>query len=628
MLAAMRKSLSGPLAKAFAGLLALSFAIWGISDILRVKPSETLITAGETTIPVSDYARRFRSTLQQIAQQTGRSISPDEAREMGIDRRILVQLIREAVLKEAVRRLDVSLSDDFIARRIRSMPQFAGPDGRFDPQRLRQALFAAGFSEQEFLNEERTALLGNGVATAVTADVVTPKVLLEQIHAFRNAVRDAEYVVVVADEAAVPQPDEATLKKYYEEHKQLFTVPERRVIRVLAVTPAGLLNRAQVKEEELKRLYEAQKERFNVPERRVVEQLRFETEEEAKKALEALKSGSTTWEQLLAGKKLKPEDVRLGPFDRQGFPDEKLAEAVFAAKEGEVIGPVKTPLGVFLARVVKVEPGKRKTLQEVRPELEKALKLEKARDLAAELYDRIEEARASGMGLADVAAAQGLKLVTTAPVTRAGTDGNGKPAQVPGGEAVLAEAFRAAPGMDNDVVQLPGDGYAWFEVEKVIPAGPRPFAQAREKVAQAWKAEAMAAGLRRKVEALKKKAEAGTPLAKIAEELGATVKTIENLRRTDARPDFPKVAVDALFAAKPGTFAVAIAPDGRKAWLMKVKARPTPKLKADSEEAKALRLVLGRSIAADLGAQFIAALQQAYDVKINMKLWRQASGAQ
>ncbi len=628
MLTSLREKSGGILAKIFMGLLAMSFAIWGISDVFRVKPEDTLITAGETTIPVRAFTERFRSTLQQIAQRTGRGISPDEAREMGIDRQILVQLIREAVLKEAVRRLGLSLSDDFIAQRIKSLPQFAGPDGRFDPEKLRRALFNAGLSERQFLAEERTALLGNGVMAAVTADVVAPKVLVEQVHAYRNAARDADYVVIMANEAAIPEPDVATLKKYYEEHKQRFTAPERRVIRVLAVEPAQLLDKAKVSEDDLRRLYEARKESFNVPERRTVEQLRFDNEEEAKKALKALRSGTKTWEQLLAEKKLKPEDVRLGPFDRKGFPDERLAEAVFSVGEGEVVGPVKTPLGVFLARVAKVEPGRKKTFEQVRGELERLLKLEKARDLAAELYDKIEEARASGMGLADVAAAQGLKLVTTAPVTRGGTDEAGKPVAVPGGQAVLTEAFRAEPGMDNDVVQLPGDGYAWFEVEKVIPAGPRPFDKARKDVAEAWKAEALAASLRRKAEELRQKAENGTPLAKIAEELGTTVKTIEKVKRTEARPDFPNEAVAALFAAKPGTLAVAISRDGRKAWLMKVKKRPLEKLDPASSEAKALRVVLSRGIAADLGAQFIAALQQAYDVKINMDLWRRASGAQ
>ncbi len=627
MLTTLRSKSGGIIAKIFIGLLAMSFAIWGISDVLRVKPEETLISAGGTTISVKTYSNRFRSMLQQLARQTGRTVTPDEARAMGLDRQLLIQLIREAVLKEATRRLNLSLPDAYIAARVKAMPQFAGPDGSFDPRLFRQALYNAGLDERQFLEEERNALLGNGVMAAVTADMTAPKTLLEKTYAFRNAMRDADYVVIVADEAALPQPDEATLKKFYEEHKQQFTAPERRVIRVLALTPETLVDKVKVNDEELKKLYESQKSRFFQPELRTVEQLRFNSEEAARQALDAFRSGAKTWEQLLAEHKLKPEDVRIGPYERKRFPNEKLAEAAFSAKEGEVTGPVKTPLGVFLVKVVKVKPGREIPFEEAKKTLEKFQKLEKARDLIADYYDRIEEARASGQGLAEAASALGLRLAVTPPVARDGTGPDGKPVNVPGGEQVLAEAFRSEPGMDNDVVELGNDGYAWFEVEKVIPAGPIPFDKVKNRVLAAWKAQALAAGLRRKAEALKKKAESGTPLQKIAEELGTTVKHIEKLRRNEARPDFPTAAVRVLFAAKPGTYAIAISPDGRKAWLMKVKARPAPAPDPKSDEMKALRIVLSRGLAQDTAAEFIAALQQAYDVKINMKLWQQATGA-
>ncbi len=626
MLAAMRKSLTGPLAKIFAGLLAMSFAIWGVSDILRVKPRETLIRAGETTVSVKTFSNRFRTMLQQVAQQTGRSLSPDEARQMGLDRQLLVQLVREAVQREAVRRLKLSLPAEFLAQRIRKMPQFAGPGGAFDRRLFTQALYNAGMSEQEFVNELRDGILGLGVLEAITADMAAPGTLVERAYAFRNAMRDADYVVIVADETTLPQPDEATLKKFHEEHKPQFSAPERRVLRVLALTPRTLAEKVKVDEKELKQLYESQKSRFFQPEKRSVEQLRFDNEDAAKQALEALRSGAKTWEQVLAEHKLKPQDVRIGPYEKKRFPHEALARAAFAAKEGAIAGPVKTPLGVFLVKVVKVVPGHQVSFEEAKKDLATYQKLEKARDLIADYYDRIEEARASGQGLAEAAASLGLKLTVTPPVAQNGTGADGKPVAVPGGEAVLREAFRSEPGMDNDVVELGNDGYAWFEVEKIVPAGPIPFDKVKDKVLAAWKAQALAAALRRKVDALKKKAEAGTPLEKIAEELAGSVKHIEKLKRNDARPDFPSVAVRALFAAKPGAFAVAISPDGRKAWLMKAKTRPLPKPDPKSDEMKALRVVLAQGLATDTAAEFLGALQQEQDVKIDMKLWRQATG--
>ncbi len=628
MLTSMREKSGGIVAKIFIGLLAFSFAIWGVSDILRVKPEDTLISAGETTISVETYTNRFRNAVQQLSRASGRTMTQEEARQMGIDRQVLLQLMREAVLKEEARRLGLSLSDTFVAERIKRMPQFAGPDGRFDPQRLRQALFAAGLTEERFLVEERGLLLGNGVMQAVVADMQAPRTLVQQVYAWRNQGRDAAYVEIVADEAKLPQPDEATLKKFYEENIRQFTAPERRIISVLALTPDAVLDQVQVSEEDVKRLFEARRRQLEVPERRVIEQLRFDSEEQARAALQALNSGEKTWQALLEERKLKPEDVRLGPYDRKQFPDAALADAVFAGKQDAVVGPVATPLGVFIARVVEVQPGREVSFEDARQQMERELKLERARDIIAELYDKVEEARASGQTLADAAASLNLKLVRTPPVALDGSGEDGRPVAVPGGERVLGEAFRSQPGADNDVVELGEDGFAWFDVEKIIPSGPIPFDKAREKVLAAWKAQALMAELRRRAEVLKKKAEGGTPLEEIAAELGGAVKRIENVKRIDARPDFPPVAVQALFSVRPGALAVAIAPDGRKAWLMRVSERPLAQLDENSDEAKALKTVLAQGIAQDTSAQFVAALQQALDVKINMRLWRQASGAE
>ena len=625
MLTAMRSKAGGLVAKVFIGLLAASFAIWGISDVFRTKVEDTLVTAGETEIGAQAFQQRFREALARMSQAARRTISPDEARQMGIDRQILVQLIREAVLREAVRRLGLDLPADFIARRVAAMPQFQTPDGGFDVQRFRQALAAAGLTEAEFVAQERTALLGNGLSAAVTANMPVPEVLIEQVHAHRNAMRDARFVRFTADETRLKAPDEAALKKFYEENRTLFATPERRVLRVLALLPEKMLDKVKVEEEELRQLYEAQKSRFEQPEKRTVEQVRFDTEAEAKKAHEALTGGKLTWEELLRQRKVK--DAKLGTFTKKSFPISEMADAVFALKEGAVSAPVKTPLGVFLVRVTKVQPAKTRTFDEARGVLEKHQKLEKARDLIAEMYDRIEEARASGTTLADIARELGAPFVVTPPVAADGTGEDGKPVALPVAKLLLPQAFRAEPGADNEPVHTEDDGYVWFEVEKVIPPGTAPFEQVKARVKELYTARQLAEQLKERAQALKKQAEGGTSLEQIARELGGKVESIEKVKRNDARPDFPGEAVKALFAAKPGHFAVAISADGRTAWLIEAKERPLEKLDADSSEAKAIRTVLAQGLAADMGAQFIGALQETYDVQINQRLWQRMSGA-
>ena len=52
MLEALRSKTGGIIAKIFIGVLALSFAVWGISDVFRGTRNDVLATVGDTEITV------------------------------------------------------------------------------------------------------------------------------------------------------------------------------------------------------------------------------------------------------------------------------------------------------------------------------------------------------------------------------------------------------------------------------------------------------------------------------------------------------------------------------------------------------------------------------------------------
>src|SRR3954447_24151738 len=122
------------------GFLILSFAIWGIADIFRGFGSSTVASIGRTEISVEQFRYLYNDRLQQIGRQFGRPLTPDQARLFGIDRQILQQSIAEAALDEAARRLGLAQSDKAVIDSISNDPNFAGPSGKFDPQRFAEVL--------------------------------------------------------------------------------------------------------------------------------------------------------------------------------------------------------------------------------------------------------------------------------------------------------------------------------------------------------------------------------------------------------------------------------------------------------------------------------------------------------
>ena len=62
------------------GLIAVSFAIWGIGDIFRGFGRSTVAKIGSTEITVDQFRQIYNDRLQQLGRQIGRPVTQDQAR--------------------------------------------------------------------------------------------------------------------------------------------------------------------------------------------------------------------------------------------------------------------------------------------------------------------------------------------------------------------------------------------------------------------------------------------------------------------------------------------------------------------------------------------------------------------
>ena len=178
MLRGMQKATKNWLGRLITGLLlgmiAISFAIWGIGDIFKGFGSSTLAKIGGTEIGVEQFRQQYNDRLQQLIRQVGRPIPAEQARALGLHRSLLGQLLAEAAIDEEVRRLGLNLPDDVIAQRIRNDPVFRGITGQFDRTRFDAVIRQAGFTESRYVSEQRKVLLRQQVIRTLTGELAAP----------------------------------------------------------------------------------------------------------------------------------------------------------------------------------------------------------------------------------------------------------------------------------------------------------------------------------------------------------------------------------------------------------------------------------------------------------------------
>jgi len=195
MLNILRKSIAGPLAKIFIGLLVLSFAVWGIQDIFGNYGNRVIATIDKIELTVENYIKEYNKQLSLISRSMGRQLSQEEALSIGVDREVLQNLIVEGLLRVETENLRLGVSESYIANKLISDNTFFR-DGKFNKDIYLQRISLAGYNEETFLEEliktEKKLQLYNIISSGIKA----PNIMVEAKNSYDNNERIVEYIVL------------------------------------------------------------------------------------------------------------------------------------------------------------------------------------------------------------------------------------------------------------------------------------------------------------------------------------------------------------------------------------------------------------------------------------------------
>jgi peptidyl-prolyl cis-trans isomerase D len=606
------------------GLLAASFAIWGINDIFRGFGRSTLAKVGGTEIQIEQFRRAYDDRLQQLSRQIGRPIPPEQAKAFGLDRSVLVGMINDAGLDQLARHMRLGVPDEEIVRRITEEPAFRGPTGKFDRGRFEQFLRGVGLNEQRLIAEQRHLMLRRQIVESINGDVPVPKAWLEAVNQFQNQQRTIEYVTLGAAQAGdIPAPTPEQLSKYFDERKVLFRAPEYRKIEANAVTPEELGRWMEISDADIKTAFDEHHGRYVTPERRHVEQIVFPNMQEAEAADARIKSG-LSFAALAAERGLKDADVDLGTVTKSEIIDPAVANAAFALKDGEVSAPVQGRFGAVIVTVSKIEPEEAKSLAEVTPQIRKEIAAERAKAEVQSLHEKIEDARAGGASLPQIA--EKLKLpVATYDVDRSGRDPNGKVVNFPHAGQVIPAAFNSDVGVDNDPIEADG-GYVWYNVAAITPSRDRTLDEVKDQVEAHWREDEIASRLKAKSAELLDKLKAGTPFPEVAAAAGLKVQTADKLTRGKPEAGMSPRVIAAVFRTAKDAYGSSEADQPTDWVVFRVTDIATPKLDADSAEMKRVAHLLKKQQSDEILEQYLAWLQNDLGTSFNQAALAQALG--
>ncbi len=630
MLNALRRSARTWVAKVLIGLLVLSFAIWGISDVVTGFGANEVAEAGDTAIEALDFQRAYQRRVQAMSQQMGRGITPAQAEAFGIPGQVLGELVTDALILDEADGLGIGVSDELLAREVRENPAFAGPDGNFDRFLFERVLSSNGFTEETFLETERELIARQQVVDGIVGGLRAPEAYLRAVNVFQSEERTARWMRLTDDAIGpIADPTPTELSTFFEDNRDRFRAPEYRAFDLLELDPEAIADPAAISEEAARAEYD-RSGAFGQPERRRVLQIVFDDADgvAAAEAREAVVEDGEPFSDVVARLERSMADVDLGLVEAADIIDPAVREAAFSMAAGET-RLVDGRFGPVLVRVAEVEAARKRPFEAVADDIRRELAVDRAAAEVNDLYDAIEDAFAGGSTVAEVGARFGLPVRTVEAVDRQGRTPDGTRLELPADGELLPEVFDTDVGIENAPIRTGRDSYVWYRVTDVIPARNRELSEVEGEVILAWTEQRKASALEEVAAEAARRVRAGEPMEAVAGAYpGVSVNETGAFSRLDmsGAGELPEVAAAAAFEGPQGHVAN-VATDAGDRIVLKVTGVTAPAFFRGDATLVAVEEELNRAIGDTLLTEYVNQLQTEKGVTVNRALLDQIVGA-
>ena len=463
----------------------VAFILLYIPSFLRTPgmPAGThdvVATVDGRDITVGRFRRAYLQQMQQYRSQFGGNVDEKLLKQLGIDQRIVQQMIEEEAALVEAERLGIGASDEEVRERILALPYFQENGHFIGDTRYRQMLQMANppLRTDEFEDQIRRSVAVEKLRGALTDWIAISDREVEDEFKRQNEKVKLAVVNFPADkfrDAVAASVSDADVAKTFEERKNDYRLPEKRKIKYAMVDTQGLRERTQVSPQDVQRNYEDNQQQYSTPEQVRASHILFKIDgkdeaavkAQAEKVLAEAKKPGADFAKL-ANQYTEEEagKTRGGDLDffARGRMAKEFEDAAYALEVGQISDVVKSPFGLHIIKLTDKKAATTRSLDEVRAQIEDQIKWERAQAEAQRIVDGVAPLLKKPADLDTAARSRGLT------VSESGFFARDEPIAGLGMAPAIGEgAFEMKEGEVSDAIRTP-QGFAFITVTGNQPA--------------------------------------------------------------------------------------------------------------------------------------------------------------
>lgn len=521
MLQTIRENSKGIIAKVIVGLIAITFALFGVESLISLANQEPApAEVNGEDISQQDLFQGMELQRRQLLAQMGENADPSAIDDKLLRQMVLDGLIQRTVLLQNADEMGFHLSEQMIDQMIVSTPQFQ-VDGKFDRNQFEAVLRSAGFTPLMYRDLIRKEQLIQQAQMGYMLSEFSTQSELERLVALDRQTRDIDYLNVSIDPASVDISDEE-LQAAYDEQADSLVTEEQVAVNYVELDRTDFARPDDVSEADIQAAYDRMLAGYEADEEREARHILVDITPDRDED-QALAKAQELRQEIVDGADFaavaKRESGDLGSADQggelgyngRGVFVGPFEDALFDLEPGEVSEPVRTEFGYHLIKLEDVRETSAPTLAEAEADLREQVAQEAAEQDYVAALETLADLSFSSSGLQAVSEELGLEIRSSQPFGRTGGSD-----EVTSSQRVVDAAYSEAvleEDLNSDPIELDSGRTVVVHLKEHLEPRQLAFEEVRDQLEQQLRAEKAAQQAEERVETLMAGLESGSTLA-------------------------------------------------------------------------------------------------------------------
>ncbi len=496
MMESIRAGIQKPWVKVLLGITVLSFVFAGYftSPGVSGSPDAVAEVNGEE-IRQNEWNNAVQAEAARYGEQFNAFFSTDEAKAQ-FRLSALEKLINSKVVAQEVSEYGFRASDEQIIQQVAQIPAFQ-MDGKYSASLMDQLLIQRGWSRESF-----KSMIAQDIQQAqfiqIFADTESafPYEVAQRV-ALDQQTRDAQSLTIAhssfSEQVEITEDD---ILAYYQSNIADFEITEKVIVDYIELTTEQIKSAIEVSDADVQAYYDHNQDLYRSEEERRVAHILIKTEErsdeEAEELIKQVVNDLASGQDFSEVAKQRSEDFSadqggdLG-FVGKGVMDSEFEQAMFSLQAaGDVSGVVKTEFGFHVIKLLEIQAGEVKALEQVKEQIVDRIKSDKAEQEFYVKKDKIAQLAFDNYDSLTAAAAEAeLPILTSEAFTRTGGLGVFSHADV------VTEAFSTAvlqDGRNSGAIDVSETEAVVLRLKEYTPSRTKALDEVKAEVTSALRA--------------------------------------------------------------------------------------------------------------------------------------------